>query len=218
MTTNPSRGIRNNNPGNIDHHAHTKWQGLADPPSDGRFCRFVEPKYGIRAICRLLITYRDKYDIDTIRETINRWAPPVENNTESYINVVANKVGVKPNDKIDIADGKVMYELVRAIIRHENGYDPYPDSVIFAGMAMAGVEPERKPLAKTRTIKGAQIAAGGTVGVGLLDMASVTMLQDQVQSAMVYVDALKWVFLALVFVGIGLTVWARLQDREAGLR
>ena len=49
------RGIRNNNPGNIEHNG-TNWQGMDNPPHDGRFIRFVTPQYGIRAMARVLTT------------------------------------------------------------------------------------------------------------------------------------------------------------------
>ena len=55
-----ARGIRNNNPGNIDRNA-TKWQGMADKQDDPRFIVFTSPQYGIRAMARVLLTYQSKY-------------------------------------------------------------------------------------------------------------------------------------------------------------
>ncbi|OTA21061.1 structural protein [Xenorhabdus beddingii] len=54
-----SRGIRNNNPGNIDHNPKNKWQGQLrhDPKIEKRFCRFESPEYGIRALMKLLSNY-----------------------------------------------------------------------------------------------------------------------------------------------------------------
>lgn len=55
------RGIRNNNPGNLEWG--DPWQGL-DPDGqaqDKRFVVFKDPAMGIRAIARTLITYQDKY-------------------------------------------------------------------------------------------------------------------------------------------------------------
>ncbi len=51
-----TRGIRNNNPGNIDHNPKNKWQGQLqhDPKIEKRFCRFESPEYGIRALMKLL--------------------------------------------------------------------------------------------------------------------------------------------------------------------
>ena len=89
------RGLRNNNPLNIDFNPANKWQGLdRDQPSDGRFCRFVSMAYGIRAAAALLVSYQDRYGLNTVRGIIGRWAPPVENDTNAYANTVARRVGV----------------------------------------------------------------------------------------------------------------------------
>ena len=78
------RGIRNNNPGNVRYDSLNQWDGLADPPTDGSFCRFIAPEYGLRVICKLMFAYQ-KYDgLLTPRLMINRWAPPTENNTGGY--------------------------------------------------------------------------------------------------------------------------------------
>ena len=69
------RGIRNNNPGNLE--MGSPWQGLTKTPQDNRFCSFITPAYGIRALAVTLITYHDKRKakngtrIDTVREVID---------------------------------------------------------------------------------------------------------------------------------------------------
>ena len=138
-----TRGERNNNPGNIDRNA-TKWKGMSpDQSGDSRFVVFTSPVYGIRALARNLLSYSRLYpqdtpqDIDTVREIINRWAPPVENDTGAYVNAVAKNCGVKPDDAIDVADEAVMAALVTAIIRHENGRVSYSAELIADGVAMA---------------------------------------------------------------------------------
>lgn len=148
MTT---RGIRNNNPGNIDRNA-TKWQGMAaDQSGDPRFIVFTDAKWGIRAIARLMLTYQDRYKLGTIRKLVNRWAPPVENDTGAYVAAVAKDCGVGPDDQIDVDSCKVMLPLVKAVIVHENGSNPYPDSVVLEGLHLAGVTdaPEPAPVVVT---------------------------------------------------------------------
>ena len=76
----PTRGLRNNNPGNID-KGRDEWEGQELPGDDPRFCTFTSMAYGCRALIRTLMTYRMKHGLSTVREIINRWAPPVENNT-----------------------------------------------------------------------------------------------------------------------------------------
>ena len=129
-----ARGLRNNNPGNIDYNPRNDWQGqlLPDPTIEKRFARFDSPENGIRALAKLLINYRGKdgmpgiglKGIDTVRETINRWAPSVENDTEAYIKAVSVAAGVLPNERIDIRDTRILLGVVTAIIKHENGSMP----------------------------------------------------------------------------------------------
>ncbi len=59
------RGIRNNNAGNVEYSPANKWLGLADNPSDGRYCRFNHPRYGIRAFVLLLLKYQTEYRLKT---------------------------------------------------------------------------------------------------------------------------------------------------------
>lgn len=136
------RGIRNHNPGNID-RTGAAWQGMdPDQTGDSRFIVFIAPEWGIRAIARVLRTYRAKYGLDTPRGLINRWAPPRENDTDAYVRTVAAKLGVGPDDKIDLDDPLALRTLVKAIIRHENGPGPgggdwYDDEMVDDGIARA---------------------------------------------------------------------------------
>lgn len=140
------RGLRNNNPGNIEYQAFNQWSGLEqDKPNDGRFCRFISPEYGIRAMAKILKNYTKREGlpgvgdagIDTVKEIIHRWAPPCENVTSVYVDQVAKVVGVKPDTPINIADRAVMALLIDAIIRHENGQCPYSAELILRGIDMA---------------------------------------------------------------------------------
>ena len=82
-----SRGLRNNNPGNI-RLSRTVWQGEIRPSRDRSFCQFRTMAYGYRALIKLLQNYRRNNGCCTIADFINRWAPPVENNTFGYISRV----------------------------------------------------------------------------------------------------------------------------------
>lgn len=145
MRPNPPRGIRNFNPGNIRHAKGTRWQGMSANQNDSAFVQFTGPQWGIRAIARTLITYQDKHALRTIRQIISRWAPPSENNTESYIRQVAARVGVAPDARIDVYDYRIMRALVEAIVRHENGPGPLPEGswygegLINEGLHLAGI-------------------------------------------------------------------------------
>lgn len=131
-----ARGIRNNNPGNID-RTDIQWQGMApDQSSDPRFIVFIAPVWGLRAIARTLLTY-SRDNVDTVRGAISRWAPPTENNTLAYVNAVSRAAGVTPDDKIDMTNPGTLMLLVKAIVAQENGQQPYPISLIAQAVAMA---------------------------------------------------------------------------------
>lgn len=155
------RGIRNHNPGNIRHGE--KWQGLAAQQLDESFCTFESPQYGIRAIARVLISYQDKHDIDTVRGIINRWAPPIENNTNAYVLAVARAIGVDTDQRIDVHQYDVMQPLVVAIIRHENGMQPYSADVIDEGLKRAGVI-RKRPASRDPEVRGVATASALTAG------------------------------------------------------
>ena len=130
-----TRGIRNNNPGNI-RYTGTAWEGLSDPPSDGTFCVFTDPVYGIRALARILTNYVGADNVrPTVTGLISRWAPPSENDTASYIADVSSRLGVDPNATLDLSSS--LPELVGAIISHENVVNPYDPTLIVRGVSLA---------------------------------------------------------------------------------
>ena len=139
------RGVRNNNPGNIDYNPRNAWQGqlgLEVGVPSPRFARFDTPENGIRALGKLLINYRGKDGmpgvggpgIDTVRETITRWAPGNENNTEAYIAAVARHLGVNANDVIDVRKPVTLGVMVSSIIAHECAGFAYPEAVLAEGL------------------------------------------------------------------------------------
>lgn len=125
------RGIRNNNPGNIDYNPNNNWQGQLshDPSIEKRFARFKTPFYGIRALAKLLLNYRRLHGLRTVSQIISRWAPTSENSTHSYISAVANELGVSSDTEFAL-NQKNLERLTAAVIRHENGRQPYADDLI----------------------------------------------------------------------------------------
>lgn len=120
--SNVARGIRNNNPGNIK-ISGTAWQGKIAPSSntDGVFEQFQSMSDGIRALGKNLVTYFNVHGLNTVRGIIGRWSPPSENVTGAYTNYVANAVGVKPDDAINVKDPHTLSLLTEAIMKYENG-------------------------------------------------------------------------------------------------
>ena len=214
------RGIRSNNPGNLRFDPSNRWQGRAtmeqrslDQLREREFEVFVSPEYGIRAMAVLLTNYFDRYGLNTLDRIIPRYAPSSENNTEAYIRSVAAATGFQPAQPLDLHDYATMRALVVAIIRHENGQQPYSDAVIDLGLAMAGFKRSAKPLAQSKTLAGSAIAATSSAGSMALEAAQSV---EEVRWALLPIaDVLDWMqyaLAALAIVGAGLAIYARIKD------
>jgi hypothetical protein len=185
-----------------------------------RFCVFKQAKWGIRAIARTIITYQDKRKakdgsaIDTVQEIIDRWAPPIENDTDAYANYVRSKLYVERGEVVDVHSYKHMMPLVKAIVMHENGEQP--QGQIDAGLVLAGVIPPEKPLHESRTIKGGTVASAGITAAGAIETAQ--LMIGNVQELVPYLEEGKWVSGVLVICGISTMIWARIDDKRKGLR
>ena len=130
-----TRGERNNNPGNIV-KSDIFWRGEI-AGDDSRFESFATPDEGIRALAVILQNYQKKYGLNTVRGIINRYAPPVENDTGAYINAVSSALGVSPDASLNLADPGTLLPLVTAIIKHENGRVLYDQALIASAVGVA---------------------------------------------------------------------------------
>lgn len=139
MTARQTRGERNCNPGNIreGYKDTTAWLGERATDDDPAFEEFRDAEHGIRALAKILLSYQRKHGLRTVRAIINRWAPPVENDTGAYVHHVAAALGVDPEDDIDLESNATMFRVVYAIIKHENGRVVYADDVIEDGIDRA---------------------------------------------------------------------------------
>lgn len=130
-----ARGIRNNNPGNLEYSKTNPWVGQTG--DDGRFAKFETPEHGIRALGRNLLSYQ-RQGIDTVSDIINRWAPPSDNNnTDAYIQAVCAQLGVTADQQLDASNPDTLKALCAAIIQHENGSQPYSDQQLATGVSAA---------------------------------------------------------------------------------
>ena len=119
------RGIRNNNPLNI-RRGKDQWKGMAEAQNDRAFVQFKSLDYGWRAAFYLLTrTYYHKYRLYTIRMIINKWAPPNENLTSTYIENVCRLTGIAPDEPIGIPSDQPQrwMALGVAMAIQENGTD-----------------------------------------------------------------------------------------------
>lgn len=119
-----SRGLRNNNPLNIEKtKGGNPWLGEIVPSADSRFAQFKSMAYGYRAAFKLLNNYQRNYGLDTIRKMISRWAPSNENHTDAYVETVSNRSGVPANSRITTTNHDVMVPIVAAMSYVENGVE-----------------------------------------------------------------------------------------------
>lgn len=114
----PSRGVSNNNPGNLV-KTSIPWQGKVQC-ADPTFECFSDAYFGVRAMTKTLITYKEKYNLNTVQGIITRWSPSYENDTASFINFVVHRVGGITDDFYS-----KLPHLVFTMVHFENGTSPY---------------------------------------------------------------------------------------------
>ncbi|MEN4919452.1 LPD38 domain-containing protein [Achromobacter spanius] len=178
MPSNAPRGIRNNNPGNIQ-----KGVGFAGEVegNDPRFAIFATPEDGIRATARNLLTYQRQHGLDTVQDIVNRWAPPSENDTGAYVQQVARALGVDAGERLDLSDPSTLARLTTAIIRHENGMQPYTAEELAEGVgaALAGAPARGALPAPVYRVDAAGVAAtAGQRGAELERQAAMGLTPD----------------------------------------
>lgn len=129
-----SRGLRNNNPGNLKQTA-TNWQGQVKPSGDPPFAQFSDAVWGARAMIILIKrTYRG-YGLNTIRGIITRYAPPAENDTQAYIQTISQKTGLSPDRVLSTEDD--YRKVIQAMAALENGVSvnaALPDNLYFEAL------------------------------------------------------------------------------------
>lgn len=116
------RGIRNNNPGNIEHMSGVKWLGQTGQDSDG-YLTFKSAAYGIRAAMVLVRDYHYMHGCNSIGAVISRWAPGPDNPTQDYIDYVSRRCDVSPWQTVDFCS--IAVPMAQAMCTFENGTDPY---------------------------------------------------------------------------------------------
>lgn len=138
-----TRGIRNNNPGNI-RVSKDQWEGMTG--DDGAFVTFDSPESGVRALGKNLLSY-GRQGYDSIEKIINRWAPPNENDTQAYIDSVVAATGIPATQSLDLSNPDTLSSLAQAISFHETG-SRYNPEVYQQGVARAlnGISPKTPPV------------------------------------------------------------------------
>jgi hypothetical protein len=123
------RNVRLCNPGNVD-RTSIRWQGMSATQDDPRFIRFIAPQWGFRCMARILKGDYSEGCV-TVHELIDRWAPPIENDTSAYVTDVATRMNVGIDETLALPEQLLL--LLRSIAIHEGGC-PWADAVIQLGI------------------------------------------------------------------------------------
>jgi hypothetical protein len=100
--------------------------GQCEKQEDRAFVQFRSMAYGYRAAFKLLQNYRVLHDCMTLRQYIQRWAPPIENNTDAYVSSVARTASVNRDALLPSPrKGKAVWvKIVAGMHLVENGMMP----------------------------------------------------------------------------------------------
>lgn len=115
-------GIQNKNPMNVyAMPENNKWDGQIGKDDRGHAI-FTSFEYGLRAGAKVLINYHKK-GINTIDALINVYCT---GNQKAYKSFLSQQLGVSPTQKISLLAH--LPQLMKGIVRFENGYDVFPDT------------------------------------------------------------------------------------------
>jgi len=122
-----TRGLKNNNPLNI-RNSSDLFQGEIRPSGDKAFKQFRTPAYGYRAAFVTLATYLGR-GWDTVEKIVQHWAPPAENDTNSYIRTIEKLSGINRTKILTADSGEDYIKIVIAMSLMENGVNADPEAV-----------------------------------------------------------------------------------------
>lgn len=114
--TSTIRGIRNNNPTNMK-DSGIAWQGKVGVDADG-FLIFDTMANGLRAPAKNLRNYGRLDGITTVDQVARRWS---QTDQDAYSANLSSYLGVDPQESIDLEDYATLAQLVRGIVRQEDG-------------------------------------------------------------------------------------------------
>jgi len=123
--------------------------GTYTTPKGGKFVEYESPEYSFRAADRLLRNYGGTHGINTIRDVINRYAPPSDDNpTESYVDFISKRSGIDPDAEIDLSDPFTRSNILSPMAQFESQTTISPegirDSIASVDQNYAALMPERR--------------------------------------------------------------------------
>lgn len=148
------RGIRNNNPGNLNFAGQAG--ATKEGGEGGRFAVFESMRDGIAALYKQIQLYFSR-GVNTIESVVNKYAPADDNNNvQAYIKQLVGATGKQADEKLSGEDTETVFKLIRGIINHENGKGYVSDQDILSGIqvgstatAMRQQTMQQQPAAKT---------------------------------------------------------------------
>lgn len=112
-------GFRNHNPGNLREASNTTGK-------NGGFSTFASDDDGLSAMARQLMLYGDRGN-NTLNGVIHTYAPRKENDTRAYVDSVSGSTGFGAQERINLHDPETLKSIMAAMIKHENGAQPYTE-------------------------------------------------------------------------------------------
>ncbi|HFW6907664.1 TPA: hypothetical protein ACIC41_002163 [Escherichia coli] len=143
-TRNNAIGFRNNNPGNLRVAANATGK-------NGGFSTFANDADGRAAMARQLMLYGDRGN-NTLDGIIHTYAPQSENNTRAYIDSVSKATGYGAKEQVNLHDPETLKTIMAAMIKHENGAQPYSEDEIRAAIQTAISDPRWSGLRDSRVL------------------------------------------------------------------
>ncbi|OWT69209.1 MULTISPECIES: hypothetical protein [unclassified Achromobacter] len=132
-----ARGIRNNNPGNLNYIGQPG--ASLEDHDKARFAKWKTAREGLQALANQLRLDGSR-GLDTIRGLMEKYAPRSENDTDGYIQFLSGFMGIDPNEHFDVkTDPAALSMLMRGIIQKENGYNPYSRGQIDDAIGSSGL-------------------------------------------------------------------------------
>ena len=109
---------KNLNPGNIRPAGF-----FGETGSNKGYATYASPEFGLRSIAMLSDKYAKDYGIGTVNDFIERYAPKSDKNlnNKAYAKMVADSLGVDPDEQVDFTDDNVKKAIIPAITKFE-GY------------------------------------------------------------------------------------------------
>jgi len=107
---------RNLNPGNVRPAGFFGETGVGSG-----YATYASPEFGLRSIAMLSDKYATDYGVGTVNDFIEKYAPKKDKNlnNKAYAKMVADSLGVDPDDKVDFTDDNVKRAIIPAITKFE---------------------------------------------------------------------------------------------------